>query len=506
MKIFDNTTIKAIDRATIEIDGVTSLELVECAAEAIACEIISRWRANKKVSIFAGWGNNGADALAVARLLIEQGYNPEIYLFNIGGDRLSPECKVCRDRLIEMGNANLLEVTNNFSLPALSPSYLVIDGLFGTGLNKPISGGGFTSLVRYINESGATILSIDVPSGLMGDWNSNPINRNIIHADLTLAIQFPRLAFLLRDSAELVGEWKVLDIELNADAIRKSPSNYFLVEKSEIRQAIKKRDMFASKADCGSALLIAGSYGMMGAAVLCANAACRSGVGKVSVYSPRCGYNIIQSSIPEAMFVADRHDIIPTDINFAHSYNAIAIGPGIGTHELTIQALEKFLKNTDQPVILDADALNCIALRPSLLNFIPANSIITPHAGEFDRLFGNHKSDEERLKKAIERAKRYNIIIVLKGRYTAVIRHDGHIYFNTSGNASLATAGSGDTLTGLMAGFMAQGYAPEIASLIAVYIHGVAGELSSEEHGTFGVKAGDIANNIGRAIKQIMTT
>ena len=311
---------------------------------------------------------------------------------------------------------------------------------------------------------------------------------------------------MLRDNAELVGEWKVLDIELNADAIRKSPSNYFLVEKSEIRQAIKKRDMFASKADCGSALLIAGSYGMMGAAVLCANAACRSGVGKVSVYSPRCGYNIIQSSIPEAMFVADRHDIIPTDINFAHSYNAIAIGPGIGTHELTIQALEKFLKNTDQPVILDADALNCIALRPSLLNFIPANSIITPHAGEFDRLFGNHKSDEERLKKAIERAKRYNIIIVLKGRYTAVIRHDGHIYFNTSGNASLATAGSGDTLTGLMAGFMAQGYAPEIASLIAVYIHGVAGELSSEEHGTFGVKAGDIANNIGRAIKQIMTT
>ena len=206
------------------------------------------------------------------------------------------------------------------------------------------------------------------------------------------------------------------------------------------------------------------------------------------------------------MFFADKHDIIPTDINFAHNYNAIAIGPGIGTHELTIQALEKFLKNTTQPVILDADALNCIALRHSLLNYIPANSIITPHAGEFDRLFGNHKSDEERLKKDIDRAKRYNILIVLKGRYPAVIRHDGHIYFNTSGNASLATAGSGDTLTGLMAGFMAQGYAPEIASLIAIYIHGVAGELASEEHGIFGVKAGDIANNIGRAIKQIMTT
>ena len=505
MKIFNNTTIKAIDKATIEIDGVTSLELVERAAEAITCEIISRWRSNKKVSIFAGNGNNGADALAVARLLIEQGYNPEIYLFNIGGNQLSSECKVCRDRLIEMGNANLFEITENFTLPAISPNHLVIDGLFGTGLNRPIAGG-FTTLIRYINDSNATILSIDVPSGLLGDWNSNPINRNIIHANLTLAIQFPRLAFLLRDNAELVGEWKVLDIALNADAIRNSPSNYFLVEKSEIRQAIRKRDIFASKADCGSALLIAGSYGMMGAAVLGANAASRSGAGKISVYSPRCGYNIIQSSVPEALFIADKHDIITTDINLSHHYNAIAVGPGIGTHELTIQALEKFLKNTKQPVILDADALNCIALRPALLNYIPSNSIITPHVGEFDRIFGNHKSDEERLKKAIDRAKRYGIIIVLKGRYTAVVRYDEHIYFNTSGNASLATAGSGDTLTGLMAGFMAQGYAPEIASLIAVYIHGIAGELASEEHGIFGVKAGDIANNIGRAIKQIMTT
>ena len=502
MKIFDNSTIKAIDRATIEIDNVTSIELVERAAEAIVCEIISRWRANKKVSIFAGPGNNGADALAVARLLIEQGYNPEIYLFNIGGNSLSNECKVCRDKLIEMGNANLMEVTDNFTLPALSSSYLVIDGLYGSGLNRSISGG-FMSLVRYINESKATIISIDVPSGLMGDWNSNPINRNIIHANYTFAIQFPRLAFLLRDNAELVGEWKVLDIGLNTEAIRKSPSTYFLVEKSEIRQAIRNRDMFASKADCGSALIVAGSYGMVGAAVLCANAASRSGAGKISVYSPRCSYNIIQTSAPEVLFIPDRHDIIPTDINLSHSYNAIAIGPGIGTHELTIQGLEKFLNNTSQPVILDADALNCIALRPSLLNYIPANSIITPHAGEFDRLFGQCKSDEERLKKAIERAKRYNIIIVLKGRYTAVIRHDGHIYFNTSGNASLATAGSGDTLTGLMVGFLAQGYAPEIASLIAVYIHGVAGEISSEEHGILGVKAGDIANNIGRAIKQI---
>ena len=505
MKIFNNETIRAIDRATIENEGVSAIELVERASDAIACEIISRWRPNKPISIFAGFGNNGADALAVGRLLIEQGYTPEIYLFNIGGNKLSNECRICRDQILEMEYANFHEIIDDFKLPVLTPNHVVIDGIFGSGLNKPIFGG-FITVIRFINESGATIVSLDVPSGMLGDWNVNPINRNIIHANLTLAIQFPRLAFFLKDNSELVGEWKVLDINLSAEAIRNCPTNYYLVEKSDIRRVIKKRNTFASKADCGSALIVTGSYGMMGAAILSASGAARSGAVKITVHSPQCGYNVMQCAVPEAMFIADKHEIIPTDFTPKHNYNAIAIGPGIGTHEYTIQALETFLKNSQQPVILDADALNCIALRPSLLNYIPANSIITPHAGEFDRLFGEHKSDEARLSKALDRAKRYGIIIAIKGRHTAVVRHDGKIFFNTSGNASLATAGSGDVLTGLMAGFLAQGYAPEIASLIAIYVHGIAGELASEEHGIFGVKAGDIANNIGRAIKQILTT
>lgn len=504
MRIFNNETIRAIDKATIENENVTASDLVERASEAIANEIISRWRPNKPISIFAGFGNNGADALAVARILIEQGYNPEIFLFNIGGNMLSNECRICRDKLLELGDINFTEIVKNFTLPALSSNHVVIDGLFGSGLNKPICGG-FTTVIQYINESGATIVSIDVPSGMLGDWNANPINRNIIHANLTLAIQFPRLAFFLKDNAQLVGEWKVLEIGLSKEAIKNSATNFFLVEKSDIRCAIKKRNAFASKADCGSALIVAGSYGMMGAAVLSANAAIRSGVGKITVQSPQCGYNVMQVSAHEAMFVADKHELILTDIAPRHTYDGIAIGPGIGTHEYTIQALEKFLKNTKQPIILDADALNCIALRPSLLNYIPSNSIITPHAGEFDRIFGEHKTDEARLRTALDRAKRYNIIIVLKGRHTAVVRHDGMIFFNSSGNASLATAGSGDVLTGLMAGFLAQGYVPEIASLIAIYVHGVAGEISSETHGIFGVKAGDIADNVGRALKQILT-
>ena len=504
MKIFGNDTLKAIDKLTIENEGVTSLELIERAAEAITNEIMLRWRPSKKVSVFAGPGNNGADALAVSRMLIEQGFTPEIYLFNIGGKHLNDECAQCRDRLIEMGYANLNEVTVNFRLPELEPDQLVIDGLFGTGLKNSLVGG-FITLVRYLNESQATIISIDVPSGLYGDWNPSPVNRDIIHADLTLTIQLPRLAFLFKEHAELVGEWKILDIGLSADAIKNAPTDFYFMEKSDIRQVIHRRDPFASKADCGSGLIIAGSYGMMGAAVLCAKGAARSGAGKITVHSPRCGYSVMQTSVPEVLFDADQHDILLTNIVPSRNYNAIAVGPGIGVNEATVTTLEELLKRSQNPLILDADALNCIAKRPALLNYIPTDSILTPHAAEFDRIFGPHRTEESRLQKAIEKARKYGIIIVLKGRYTAIVRRDGLVYFNSSGNAALATAGSGDVLTGLMLGFMTQGYAPEIASLIAVYVHGVAGELASEEHGIHGVTAGDVAQNVGRAIKQILT-
>ena len=335
MKIFSNDTLRAIDRATIENEGVTSMELIERAGEAITNEIITRWRANKKVLVFAGPGNNGADALVVSRMLIEQGFTPEIYLFNIGGNQLSKECAECRNRLLEMGYGNLYEVVDYFSLPAIGAEYLVIDGLFGSGLKRPLEGG-FKILVRYINESKATIVSIDIPSGLNGDWNPMSVNRDIIHANLTLAMQFPRLSFLFKENAELVGEWKVLDIGLSAEAIRSSHSDFYLVEKSDIRQTIHQRQPFASKADCGSALLVAGSYGMMGAAVLCAHGALRSGVGKVTVHSPRWGFNVIQSAVPEALFNADSHDVVSTNILPTHNYSAMAVGPGIGANDMTI--------------------------------------------------------------------------------------------------------------------------------------------------------------------------
>jgi NAD(P)H-hydrate epimerase len=503
MKIFTTDQLKNIDLKTIENEGITSLQLIERVAESATCEIISRWRSNKKVAIFAGPGNNGADALSIGRMLVEQGYTPEIFLFNIGGNRLSPDCAACKERLLMAGEIDFTEVTGLFSLPHLSSEYLVIDGLFGTGLHDPLSGC-YRTLVRYINESGATIVSIDVPSGLFGDWNPQSINRDIIHANLTLAVQFPRLSFFIADNAELVGEWKLLDIELSQSEIRHTPAPFYYVEKSDVRRVLQPRNEFSSKADYGSALLVAGSSGMLGAAVLAARGALRGGVGKVTVHSARSGHSILQSSVPEALFQADTNDICITDMLPRHDYSAIAIGPGIGTNEATINALEAFLKSYDKPVILDADALNCIARRNNLLHYVPVLSIITPHAGEFDRLFGPQPSHEARLAKAIEMAHNYNILIILKGRYTAIVRPDGKIYFNSSGNPAMATPGSGDVLTGLLVAMLAQGYKPEIAALLAVYIHGYAGDMAAEVEGQYGVTAGDIASRIGQAIKAIV--
>lgn len=502
MKIFTTNQIREIDAATIEKSGVTSLQLIDRVAESITCEIISRWRTNKHIAIFAGSGNNGADALAVGRMLIDQGYRPEIFLFNIGGNRLSHDCAVCKQRLLELGDVDFTEVTGIFSLPHLSDQYLVIDGLFGSGLREPLSGC-FVMLVRYINESGATVLSIDVPSGLFGDWNPNAVNRNIIHADITMSVQFPRLAFFLADNAELIGEWKVIDIDLDPDEIRRKSAPFYLIDKSDVRRMLHKRKPFSSKADYGSALIASGSYGMIGAAIMAAQGALRAGVGKLTVHSPRCGFIPLQSAVPEAMFQGDKHEIAITDIQLRHEYSAIAVGPGIGTNDVTADALEILLKSQDRPVVLDADALNCIARRQSILNHVPVLSIITPHAGEFDRMFGPQPTAEARLCKAIEIAHYHKIIIVLKGRYTAIVRPDGKIYFNSSGNPAMATPGSGDVLTGVITAFLAQGYQPQIAALMGVYVHGCAGDMAAELEGEYGVTAGDIASNIGRAIKSI---
>lgn len=504
MKIFTTSEIRKIEEQTLQAEGINEIDLMERAASAAAFEIMSRWRPNQRFVVFAGPGNNGGDALAIARLLREQGYNRiEVFLFNIPSTKLSKCCIRNRDRLVEMGNTDFTEVVNEFEPPALGRNDVVIDGLFGAGLRDPLKGG-FTSLVQYINESQAYIIAIDIPSGLFGEWNTGTDRRNIIRANLTLAFQFKRLSFFFAENASNIGECKVLDIDLNHNAISKAPTNYYLVEDYEVNNLLRRRPEHCSKYDFGSLLLIAGRYGMIGAAVLAARAAMRAGTGLVTVHCPRCGFDVLQSSVPEALFSADKNDIVTTDITMTPRYNTVALGPGMGTNDMTIDAIDRFLKTRNLPCVLDADALNCIAARPMLIESIPQKSILTPHATEFERIFGKFDTEEERLKKAIEVAKLHKIIIVLKAHHTMVVDTTGKVYINTTGNSGMATAGSGDVLTGIISGLLAQGYSPQFSAIMGVYIHGLAGDFAEKTHGTYGMVASDIVDNIGRAIKEIM--
>ncbi len=503
MKIFKSKNIKELDEATCKAQSIDSLTLMERAANAIANEISSRFLPSRRIVVMAGAGNNGGDALAVSRILAEQGFNNlEVYLFNIRG-QLSADCEEQKRRLQNAESVRFTEITATFTPPHLTENDVIIDGLFGSGLREPLSGG-FASVARLINESGAYIVSIDIPSGLSGEWNAESKHRDMVHASLTLAFQFPRLSFFFSENADILGEWKVLDIDLDQKTMKSMHSDWLLVESRTVRPLLHARHPFSGKRDYGSAMFFAGSMGMMGASVLCARSAMKSGVGLATVHAPRSGMTILQTAIPEAMFEPDRNERVISDMTLHHSHQAVAVGPGIGTNDITINALESLLKNCKSPMVLDADALNCISRRPALLSMLPPRTIITPHIGEFDRLFGEQPSSEERLKKAIEMARYYNIVIVLKNHYTMIVRPTGKVYFNSTGNAGMATAGSGDVLTGVIAAFIAQGFQPEHAATIGVFVHGLAGDIASEEIGEYGVTATDITNRLGRAIKAII--
>lgn len=501
MKIFTNDAIKHIFERSIELEGITMLDMMERAASAVTYEIMKRWRSTKRIVVFAGPGDNGGDALAVSRMLFEQGYSPEVYLLNVKSSHLSPCCSANRDRLYQLDGIKYTEVTETFNVPELTENDVVIDGLFGAGLRRPLQGG-YTSLVQFINDSGAYIVSIDMPSGLFGEFNASVDRRNIIKADLTLAYQFKRLSFFFAENAQFLGECKLLDMELNPKAYDTISTDYYMIDSDDASAMIHERNPFSHKYDHGTILLVAGSYGMMGSAILAARGAMRSGAGLVTVHAPRMGYVPLQTAVPEALYEPDINDYVTTKIVKDKPFSVVAIGPGITSCDETLDAVDTFLKNSKYPCLLDADALRCIAKRPMLIRSIPKGSVLTPHTGEFDSLFGKHTSDEERLLKALHICRLHDITIVLKGHHTATVFPSGKVFINSSGNSGMATAGSGDVLTGVIASFIAQGYQPDLGVVLGVYIHGLAGDIAAQEHSEYGVMAGDIADNLGRAIKQ----
>ena len=499
MKIFTSAQIHELDKYTIQHEPIKSIDLMERASKAIAEAIMRRWTNQTPIVTFAGPGNNGGDALAVSRMLATQGYNVRVYLFNITG-RLSDDCAANRQRVRECKRIKeLMEVTTKFDPPALEAGDLVIDGLFGSGINKPLAGG-FAALVKYINQCPARVVSIDMPSGLMTEDNSYNVRANIIRADLTLTLHGKKLSMFLADCQEFLGEIQVLDIRLSDEYVQKTDAAYSLLEESDIRPRILHRDDFAHKGSMGNALLIAGSYGMSGAAILASRACLRSGAGKVTVHTPRKNYGIMQVSVPEAVLQMDHEETYFSESVDTDDFDALGIGPGLGQQENTAIALITQLKRTQCPIIADADALNILANHRAWIPQLPKGIILTPHPKEFDRLSSVASNGSyERLQRAKDLAQNIHCYIILKGHYSALCLPDGHVVFNPTGNSGMATAGSGDVLTGIITGLLARGYQRRNACEVGMYLHGLAGDIAAKELGRESLVAGDIIRYLPKA-------
>ena len=499
MKIFTSAQIHELDKYTITHEPIKSIDLMERASKAITEAIMSRWTTMTPVVVFAGPGNNGGDALAVARMLANQGYNVSVYLFNISG-KLSDDCAANRQRVHDCKRIKgFMEVTTKFDPPELSADTLVVDGLFGSGINKPLAGG-FAALVKYINQCPAKVVSIDMPSGLMTEDNSYNVRANIIKADLTLTLHGKKLSMFLPDCQEFLGEIQVLDIRLSREYVSKTEAAYTLLEESDIRSRLLHRDDFAHKGSMGNALLIAGSYGMSGAAILASRACLRSGAGKVTVHTPRKNYGIMQVSVPEAVLHMDHEETYFSESVDSDDFDALGIGPGLGQQENTAIAFITQLKRAQCPVVVDADGLNILANHRAWITQLPKGIILTPHPKEFDRLSSSPSNGSyERLHRAQEMAQSLHAYIILKGHYSALCMPNGHVVFNPTGNSGMATAGSGDVLTGIITALLARGYRRADACVVGMYMHGLAGDLAAKDLGKESLVAGDIVRYLPKA-------
>lgn len=477
---------------------------MERAAKAITKAITEKWSTQTPVVVFAGPGNNGGDALAVGRLLAEQDYKVHIFLFNTNG-KLSEDCAANKQRILDSRKLKdmITEVIEEFDPPQLTAQTLVIDGLFGSGLTKPLAGG-FASLVKYINQSPSFIVSIDLPSGLMTEDNTYNVRANIIKADLTLTLQQKKLAFLFPENQQFIGQLKILDIRLSEEGTQRIEAHYTMLEENDIRPRILHRNEYAHKGTMGHALVIAGSYGMAGAAVLATKACLRAGAGKVTVRTPRRNNDILQISVPEAIIDIDRDELYFNETVDTEDMDAVCIGPGLRQQENTAIAVISQIRRTQCPLVLDADALNVLANHRAWLQQLPKNIIMTPHPKEFDLLNGTTCSDSyERLSKARNMAEHLNAYILLKGHYTALCLPNGQVIFNSTGNAGMATAGCGDVLAGIITALLARGYKHADACMVGMYLHGLAGDLAAKELGQESLLASDLIDYLPKAFRRI---
>lgn len=500
MKILSIQQIRDADAYTIAHEPVLSDALMERAAKACFSWILNHTGRSKSYKIFCGTGNNGGDGLVIARLMAGKNINNQVFIINTGAKK-SGDFSLNYQRLSTLKKVSINEINDISKLPKILPDDIVIDAIFGSGLTRSVEGIA-AEVIVLINKSGARIISVDIPSGLYGEDNSGN-KGSIIKAHHTLTFQFPKLSFFYPENGSYTGKWEVLPIGLHQDFISKAEVKNYFVEHQECSLMLKVRNRFAHKGHFGHALLVCGSYGMAGAAVLAARACLKSGAGLVTAHIPEKNYSVMQAAAPEIMASVDEHAEYFTHPPELKNYNAVCTGCGLGTSEATAQGLKMLIQNFRLPMVVDADALNILSENKTWLAFLPANSILTPHPGEFERLAGKSDNAYERQQKQIELSVKFNLIIVLKGAYTCISMPSGNSYFNSTGNPGMATAGSGDVLSGIITALLAQNYQPAEAAILGVYLHGLAGNLAAARYGYESMTAGDIISMLGKAFKRL---
>lgn len=498
MKIFSSKITKLADNYTIKNEPISSIDLMERAAKICTKNILDIYSEINNVIIFAGPGNNGGDGLAIARLLEQEDIKVKVYILNFT-DKFSDDFRVNLQRLEKHTKIDVFYINNEKEFPKIKNNSIVIDAIFGSGLTRNLSALP-ENIVKKINELNAEVVAIDIPSGLFGEENIKK-NKVVVEAKHTISFQYPFLSFMFPENDKYIGEFHIVNIGIHKDFINKNDTPFYYIEKNNIE--LKKRLKFSHKGTYGHALIFAGSYGMSGASVLSVRAAHKSGAGLVSAAVPNCNRQILQISSPETILQIDNSENYILQLPELDKYNAIAIGPAIGFEDATTELLKNLIDKYSKAIVFDADAITILSENKEWLKKVSKNSIFTPHPKEFERLVGKWNSDFERLQMQINFAKKYKVIVLLKGANSSIASPEGKVYFNSTGNPGMATGGSGDVLTGVIVSLLAQKYTPIDAAILGAFIHGLAGDFAAKKMGQNALIASDIIKYLPKAFHKV---
>ncbi|TNF25309.1 MAG: NAD(P)H-hydrate dehydratase [Bacteroidetes bacterium] len=503
MKILTSEQLRELDKFTMKHEPISSYDLMERAATEALKAFPKHWEFDERpFYYFCGKGNNGGDGLAMARIHSQDDKRDITVVILEHTQHGSADFGQNLYLLKDEDKVDILHIDMVEQLPEIPDNAIIVDAILGSGLTRPLDGF-LAQVVNELNKLGNQKVSIDMPTGLFAEDNSTNNLHNVFKADMTVTFHCPKLSFLLPDTGEFAGTLKVVDIGLLAPEAKQESAFSFL-DNDEVRPLIRKRAKFSHKGTFGHALLLSGSRGKMGAAQLAASATMRSGAGRLTVHVPTCGLDIIQLSLREAMCTVDPHGHFITELPDLEPYDAIAIGPGIGTDAQTANVLRELLSQCKVPLVIDADGLNILANNPDWLHLLPPNTILTPHPKEFERLVGKWGSSMERLQLQRELSEKYGVIVVLKGAHTSISVPTGNVHFNATGNPGMASAGVGDVLTGVVLGLLSQGYEPEVAAIIAVHVHGFSADIAKEMTCEESMNATEIIGFLGNAFKETM--